>query len=97
MLCLCSKTYCCYDSKCQKYTFISKILNKRALEDSGDGPMAKYRRVLHEAVKLKSTNRGFKTINHAVTPYEQTKKGLSYFYSKREVECDGVHAKPLSL
>ena len=37
MYCLCSKTYCCYDSKSQKYKFISKGLNKRALEDSGDG------------------------------------------------------------
>ena len=37
MLCLCSKTYCCYDSKSQKYKFSSKGLNKRALEDSGDG------------------------------------------------------------
>ena len=80
MLCLCSKAYCCYDSKCQKYKFISKGLSKRALEDSGDGPMAKYQRVLHEAVNLKSTNRGFKTINYAFATYEQTKKGLSYFF-----------------
>ena len=41
-------------------------MNKCALEDSGDGPMAKYRQVLHAAVNLKSTNRGFKTLNHAV-------------------------------
>ena len=97
MLCMCSKTYCCYDSKSQKYKFSSKGLNKRALEDSGDGPMSKYRQVLHETVNLKSTNRGFKTINQAVATYEQTKKGLSYFYPKREVECDGIHTKPLNL
>ena len=52
MLCLSSKTYCCYDSKSQKYKFSSKGLKKRALEDSGDGPMAKYRQVLDEAVNL---------------------------------------------
>ena len=46
MLCLCSKTYCCYDSNSNKYKFSSKGLNKRTLEDSGDGPMAKYRKVL---------------------------------------------------
>ena len=97
MLCLCSKTYCCYDSKSEKYKFSSKDLNKSALEDSGDGPMAKYRQVLDEAVNLKSTNRGFKTVNHAVATYEQTKKVLSYFYPKREVECDGIHTKPLNL
>ena len=70
MLCMCSKTYCCYDSKNQRYKFSSKGLNKRALGDSGDGPMAKYRQVLDEAVNLKSSNRGFKTINHAVSTYE---------------------------
>ena len=59
--------------------------------------MAKYRQVLDEAVNLKSTNRGFKTINHAVATYEQTKTGLSYFHPKREVECDGIHTKPLNL
>ena len=51
--------------------------------------MAKYRQVLNEAVNLKSTNRGFKTINHAVATYDQTKKGLGYFYPNREVKCDG--------
>ena len=40
--------------------------------------MAKYRQVSDEAGKLKSANRGFKTINHAVATYEQTKKGLRY-------------------
>ena len=50
-----------------------------ALEDIGDGPMAKYRQVLAEAAILKSTNGGFKTISHAVASYEQTEKGLSCF------------------
>ena len=36
MLCLCSKTYCCYDNKSDKIKFSSKCLNKRVLEDSGD-------------------------------------------------------------
>ena len=72
MLVLCSKTYCCYDNKSKKFKFSSKGLNKRVLEDSGDGPMAKYRRVLDEAVNLTSTNRGFRTMNHMVATYEQT-------------------------
>ena len=58
--------------------------------------MSKYRQVLHDAVNLKSTNRGVKTSNHLVGKYEQTKKGLSYFYPKREVLNDGVHTKPLN-
>ena len=44
--------------------------------------MAKHRRVLDEAADLKSTNRGFRTINHKVATYEQTKKGFSYFIQK---------------
>ena len=44
-----------------------------------------------------STNRGFRTINHMVATYEQTKKGLSYFYPKRQVQDDGIHTKPLNL
>ena len=40
---LCSKFCCCYDGKPQKNKFSSKGLNKRTLDVSGDGPMAKYR------------------------------------------------------
>ena len=43
MFCLCSKTYCCYDSISDKYKFSSKNLNKRTLEGCCDGPMEKYR------------------------------------------------------
>ena len=44
MLRLSSKTYCCYDQKRNKYKNSSKGLNKRTLEDCGDGPMSKYRK-----------------------------------------------------
>ncbi|XP_075263345.1 uncharacterized protein LOC142354893, partial [Convolutriloba macropyga] len=57
MICLCSKTYCCYDAKSDKYTFSSKGLNKRTLEETGDGPMEKYRRVMDEIINLTSINR----------------------------------------
>ena len=39
MLCLCSKTYWCYEVSTTKLKFSSKGLNKRALEQSGDGPL----------------------------------------------------------
>ena len=55
--------------------------------------MSKYRRVFHEAINITSTNRGFRTINNMVATYEQTKKGLSYFYPKRQVQDDEIHAK----
>ena len=58
--------------------------------------MPKYRKVLEEAVNVTSTNTGTRTIQHNVATYEQIKKGLSYFYSKRLVE-DGIHTKTLHL
>ena len=61
------------------------------------GPMAKYRKVLDEFINVISTNRGFRTVHHSVATYEQTKKGLSYFYPKRIVDVDGIHTRPLSL
>ena len=91
MLCLCSKTYCSYHRKSNKYKFSSKGLNKRTLEDCGDGTMSKYRKVLKEAVNVTWTNRGFRTMKQIVATYEQTRKGLSCFYSKRLVEEDGIH------
>ena len=86
MLCLCSKTHCCYDNKSDKLKFSSEGFNKRVLEDSGDGPISKYRKVLDETINLTCTNRGFRTVNHMVAIYEQTKKGLGYFYPKRQVQ-----------
>ena len=49
MLWMCSTFYCCYDNESDKLKVSSKCLNKRVLEDSGDGPMSK--------------NRGFRTVN----------------------------------
>ena len=86
ILCLRSRTFCCYDTNSNKHKFNSKGLNKRTLADCGDGPMAKYRRVLDEFVNVTLTNRGFRTVQHSVATYEQTKKGLSYFYPKRIVD-----------
>ena len=98
MLCLCSKTCCCYVKQTNKHKFSSKGLNKRTMEECGDGgPMPKYRMVLEEAVNVTSTNRGYRTIQHSVATYGQTKKGLSYFHPKRIEEEDGIHTKPLPL
>ena len=97
MLCLCSKTYCCYDVNSNKLKFSSKGLNKHALEQSGDGPLEKYRRVLNEKVNVTSNIGGLRTSNHSVATYQQVKKGLSYFYAKRIVETDGIHTQPHNL
>ena len=52
MLCLCSKIFCCYDSNSNKYKLSSNGLNKRTLEDCGDGLMAKYRKGLDELINV---------------------------------------------
>ena len=97
MLCLRSKTYCCYDVTCNKLKISSKDLNKRVLEQSGDGPLEKYRRVLNEKANVTSDNRGFRTNDLSVATYEQVKKGLSYFYPKRIVESEVIHTQPPNL
>ena len=97
MLCLCSKTYCCYYVTSNKFIFSSGGLNKRVLEQSGDGPLEKYRIVLKGKVNVTSNNRIFRTNNHSVATYEQVKTGLSYFYPERIVESDGIHTQPFNL
>ena len=59
ILCLFSKTYCCYDVTSKNLKFSSKGLNKRVLEQSGGGSLGKFRRVLNETVNVTSNNRGF--------------------------------------
>ena len=61
------------------------MIEKKNIEESGDGPRDKYSKLLDEAINLTSTNRGFRTIIHMVATYEQTKMRLSYFYPKRQV------------
>ena len=58
--------------------------------------MEKYRSVMDEITNLNSTNGGFRTINHFVATYEQTKRGLSYFYPMRIVQSNGIHTAPLN-
>ena len=70
LLCLRSKTYCCYDVTSSKLNFSTKGLDKRVLEQNGDGPLQKYRRVLNEKVSVTSNNRVFRTNNHSVATYE---------------------------
>ena len=97
MLCFRSRTYCCYNWKSNKYTFSSKGLSKRTLEDCGKRRISKNRKMLDESVKVTSTNRGFRTIQHGVATYDKTKKKLSNFNPKKIVEDNGIHRKPLLL
>ena len=91
MLFFCSKTYCCYDVVSNKFKFRWKGLTKRVPEQSGDGPLEKYRRVLNEKDNIRSTNRGFRKNNHNVVTYEQVEKSISYFYPEGFAESVGIH------
>ena len=97
MLCLCIKTYCCYDITFNKLKFSSKSHNERVLEQGGDGPLEKYRRVLSENVNVTWNNRGLGTNCHSVATYEHVKKSLYYFYTKPLVDSDGVHTQQNNL
>ena len=49
-------------------------MNKRTVGDCGDVPKSKYRIVLDGSVIVTSTNRWFRTAQHTVAIYEQTKR-----------------------
>ena len=95
LLCFCTKTSCCRNSLSNKINFSSNGLNKQAFEDSEEGPLAKCQKVSDKTKKVFSTNRGFRTKNHCVATYEQTKKNFSYCYPKQSVESDGIHSPSL--
>ena len=59
--------------------------------------MAKFRKVLDEFINVTSTNRCFRTVHHSAATYEPTEKGLPCFYSKRILDADGIHTRPLIL
>ena len=61
MLCVCSKTYCCYDVTANKFISSSKGLNKHVFDQSGHGPLEKSHHVEDENIKTTSTSRGFLT------------------------------------
>ena len=60
MLCLCSKTDCCKDVASEKHKFSSRVFKEPVLEQSGDGPMESYRRVMKEIANFTSNNREFR-------------------------------------
>ena len=97
MIFLCSRTDFCFDSQSNKFKFDSKGLNRRTLEDSDDGTMSKYCQISEQVFNLTSTNRGFRTMQHAVATYEQTRKEFAYFYPKRNVQQDGKHTRLLNI
>ena len=97
MICVYSKTYCCFDKGTDEMKFRSKGLNKRTLEETGAWPLEKYRYVLDKKTNVQPKNWGWRAIQHSVCTYEQTKRRLSQFYPKRIVLNDGIHTESLLL
>ena len=97
MLCLCSKTYCCYGKTSIKLKISSKGLNKQIVEQSSDCPLEKYCKVLDDAENITSTYQDFRTKDHTVTKYERTKGRLLYFHPNKKVKDDQIHKHPLNL
>ena len=100
MLCLCCKTYCCYDKQSNRYKFSSKGLNKRTLEDCGDGPITKYRKVLEKSVNITSTNKGFRKSQKSVATCEHTERTVIFLSkkdSRRTWNTHGIHTKSVHL
>ena len=96
MVALCSKTYCCFDARSETVKISCKGVNKSTLKD--DNPMLKMRNVLQKQDEVTTTNRGFRVVDQKeICTYELKKRGLSYFYPKREVQEDGIHTKPLDI
>ena len=71
LLCLLSKTYCCYDVNSNKPKLSSKGLNKLVVEQSEVGPLEKHRRALDEKINITSISRSFLPNNQAVATYQQ--------------------------
>ena len=93
IFCSFSKTYCCYDVTSNKPKFSSKRLNKRVLEQSGDGTLEKYCRFLNEKVNVTANKSGFRLNNYSVANYEQLHKSLTCFCPKQRADNDGIHTQ----
>ena len=61
-------------------------MNKITLQGNGEGPRGKCI-ILDANVNLKSTIRGFRTVNHTVVTYEKTKKGCLSLFPKNDDIC----------
>ena len=82
------------DVTSNKPKFTSEGLNKPVLEESGNVPMEKYRRVLGEKVYVTSNNIRFRTNNHSAATFEQVNKSPFDFYPTQKVESDGNRTQP---
>lgn len=91
MFALASKTYLLLSQIEDKLT--CKGVNKKHVV----GGKGIFHHVLSTERSVTCENVGFRALKGTIMTYEQTKKGFSYFYCKREVLDDGIRTKPLKL
>jgi hypothetical protein len=93
MISLCSKMYCAADSvDIGKDKFSCKGVQKANNNISYDT----FKSVLH-GNQHTVINQGFRYVAGGMNTYEQSKKGLSSVYHKRQVQADGVTTIPLNI
>ena len=83
----------CYlgEGKTQKMSCKGVIQHQNSLD------MKKYRNVLETRKSHHVTNKNFRTHEHSMVTYQQSKTGLNYMYVKRKVCSDGVSTIPLDI
>jgi len=81
------------DEEEKKDKYSCKGIQKKQNEINKD----RFHNVLFNDVKDMCKNKGFRVINNEMITYIQHKKGLSYYYDKRQVLPDGVSTIPLNI
>ena len=93
MIALCSKTYLCMKKGVMGET--QTKCSSKGLGRHNNFNEDYFYRVLETGVSGKGFNRGFVIKGVGMFTYEQTRFGLSFFYSKRRVLNDGISTEPL--
>jgi hypothetical protein len=93
MVCLCSKTYALLKDNDE-----CKVSCKGITKSKFTDPYTKMTEALFNPSNKKLNEVvGFRVCNNTIKTYEQTKKGLSFFYVKRKVQNDLISTEPLTF
>ena len=90
---LCSKTYHASASDNTSKYSCKGIQKDKIRENVRD----RYMRVLTTGKAEGGRNVGFQLHNKSIWTYAQSRKGLSFYYCKRQVMADGVSTRPLQI
>ena len=86
------------NSKCYIGSGVEKKIScKGVIQRQNTLSSETYKNVLETENTHMVSNKGFKVVNHHISTYTQTKRGLNYQYIKRRVCEDGVSTEPLDI